>query len=129
VRCTLQHPNHAFSRKISFGECVIRVLQCVAVYCSALQCVAGRRRVLKGVAMCWCCNAHRTTRFHTIEHPKIHCNTLDYAVFVMTHTTQHIATQCNILQHPEAPCFTMDDASSVRTYTNTLQHAAISTES
>jgi len=76
------------------------LLQCVAVRCSALQCVAvwvDMDHVTNRSSRSW-----RDPYHNTLQHTATHCNTLQHTA---THcnTLQHTATHCNTLQHMASP--------------------------
>ena len=115
-----------------------RFASCVAVFCSALQCVAvccgdsvllvcaletvrdNCRNTLQHTATH--CNTlqHSATHCNTLQHTAAHCSTLEHTA---THfnTLQHTAKQCNTLQHTATHCNTLQHTA---THYNTLQHTA-----
>jgi len=104
------------------------VLQCVAVCCSVLQCVAAVRcsvlqcvapdtsHVLQCVAVCCsvlqcgvvCCSVlHLIPRITLcVAHYSI-CNTLQHVRLIICNTLQHTTPHCNTLQHTASHCNTL----------------------
>ena len=74
------------------------MLQCVAVCCSVLQCVADTNNGMSAFFLMTYCSTLQHTAAHcsTLQHTAAHCSTL-----------QHTATHCSTLQHTAAHCSTL----------------------
>jgi len=83
-------------------------LQCVAVCCSAPQCVACRSRDCT-----------------TLQHTATQCNTLQRTV-PRCHTLLHTATRCNTLQHTATHCNTLLNAANTEPWILHYEVATIS---
>ena len=99
-----------------------RFASCVAVFCSALQCVA----VCCGDSVLLVC-ALETVRDNcrnTLQHTATHCNTLQHTA-AHCNALKHIATHWYTLQHITTHCYTLQHtAKHTATHCNTLQHTA-----
>jgi len=76
-------------------------LQCVAVCCSVLQCVAVRGRVYVGYSTISSLNMLFKQHIQG-QHTATHCNTLQHTT--ECNTLQHTATHCNTLQPTATHC-------------------------
>ena len=106
------------------------MLQCVAVCCSVLQCVAACHvshthwhDVTVGHIYCNTSVSYVTAHSNTLQHTAPHCNLNTITLYhTATHcnTQQHTATHCNKLQHTAtwAPwrCNTQDALTSIATH-------------
>jgi len=90
-------------------------LQCVAVCCSSLQCVAASVDVSVATR-----DAYTATHCNTLQHTTTHCNTLQHSA-TLCNTLQHTATHRNTLQHTATPRNTPQHTA---THRNTLQHVS-----
>ena len=99
------------------------MLQCVAVCCSLLQCVAASVDVsvaTRDVYTATHCNTlhHAASHCNTLQHSATLCNTLQYTA-KHRNTPQHTATPCNTLQHTATHRITPQHTT---THRNTLQY-------